>query len=284
MSMLLSGREWSAGSCPGGARCVVADIRLRCFLHGCCLLALMLSTLSRAEFADTLFAEAAIPAEAIMPIEASPAEPAGEVLTIASFGPSPLSETPVVVEYAPVSPATRVMRAAPGDASIVERYTEAMHAAPPKVSLHFDDITTATGFADMSIRALALALDAEVPRMGGVTIQPRVEMAYRPAGGGLPSFMDSTPEVSATGLAVRLYGSKPTRLSGIYPFVEADWWQDNRSKVININGTRIDPDLLRGLFSFNVGAHSNSKTGMKVWFKVKAGSNPSGTIGARYRW
>ena len=96
---------------------------------------------------------------------------------------------------------------------------------------------------------------------------------------------DAPPgEATATGLAVRLYGSKPTRLNGVYPFVEADWWQDNRAKVININGTRIDTDLLRGLFSFNIGAHSNSITGLKLWVKARGGRNPGGTLGARYRW
>ncbi|HEY4802334.1 MAG TPA: hypothetical protein VIH96_06915, partial [Paraburkholderia sp.] len=75
-----------------------------------------------------------------------------------------------------------------------------------------------------------------------------------------------------------------TRLNGVYPFVEADWWQDNRARTININGTRIDTDMLRGLFSFNVGAHSNSITGLKLWVKAHAGRNAGGTLGARYRW
>lgn len=266
MTMRLHVEERGAGHCPGGARCVAADIRLRCFLHGCCLLALMLSALSRAEYADGLpIAEAATDVATSAP---------AEVMTLASFGPPPLSHEAVDVEYAPPSqPASRALGA------VANRMSEARG-----MSLHLDDVTTATGFADSRIRALALALDAEVPRMGGVTIQPRVEVAYRASNTVLPAFMDPQSEVSATGLAVRLYGSRPTRLNGVYPFVEADWWQDNRAKVININGTRIDTDLLRGLFSFNIGAHGNPSTGLKVWFKAKAGSNPSATIGARYRW
>lgn len=233
-----------------------AEVRLRYFLHGCCLMALMLSALSRAEYADVLFAEATTDAGG---------EAMEEVMTVASFGPPPLSSRNVDVEYEPVP-------------------RRAIDDTPRAMSLHLDDVTTATGFGDSRVRALALALDAELPRMGGITIQPRLEVAYRSPNPALPTFMDPTSEVSATGLAVRLYGSTPTRLSGVYPFVQADWWQDNRSKIININGTRIDTDMLRGLFSFNIGAHSNSRTGLRVWFKVKAGSNPSGTIGARYRW
>lgn len=312
MTMPLSGRERGAGRYPGGARCAEADIRRRCFVHGCCLMtlmlgALMLSEISRAEYAESLFAEATVPADASVdtsaaaPVSSAPfaaanashvtqtdfasdsasdPPPAGEAMTIASFGPPPLTERTVVVEYASRDTGANDMRGP----SLMERHPVAMPMAQRGVSLHVDDITTASGLVDARVRALALALDAEVPRMGGVTIQPRVEMAYRPPNPALPSFMDPSTDISATGLAVRLYGSKPTRLSGVYPFVEADWWQDNRAKVININGTRIDTDLLRGLFSFNIGAHSNSTTGMRLWFKVKAGSKPSGTIGARYRW
>lgn len=279
MTMRLHVGERGAGHCPGGARSVAADIRLRCFLHGCCLLALMLSALSRAEYADGLLVAANLPEPGPAEIVSAtteaaaevPASAPGEVMTLASFGPPPLSHQTVDVDYAP--PSSR----SPGATANRMSGTRGM-------SLHLDDVTTATGFADSRIRALALALDAEVPCMGGVTIQPRVEVAYRPSNTALPAFMDPQSEVSATGLAVRLYGSRPTRLSGVYPFVEADWWQDNRAKVININGTRIDTDLLRGLFSFNVGAHGNPATGLKVWFKAKAGSNPSATIGARYRW
>lgn len=312
MTMPLSGRERGAGRYPGGARCAEADIRRRCFVHGCCLMtlmlgALMLSEISRAEYAESLFAEATVPADASVdtsaaaPVSSAPfaaanashvtqtdsasdsawdPPPAGEAMTIASFGPPPLTERTVVVEYASRDTSANDMRGP----SLMERHPVATPMAQRGVSLHVDDITAASGLVDTRARALALALDAEVPRMGGVTIQPRVEMAYRPPNPALPSFMDPSTDISATGLAVRLYGSKPTRLSGVYPFVEADWWQDNRAKVININGTRIDTDLLRGLFSFNIGAHSNSTTGMRLWFKVKAGSKPSGTIGARYRW
>ncbi|MNR47001.1 hypothetical protein D3C85_1660490 [compost metagenome] len=66
--------------------------------------------------------------------------------------------------------------------------------------------------------------------------------------------------------------------------MEADWWQDNRARTININGTRIDTDLLRGLLSFNVGAQRNSITGLKVWMKARGGRNAGATLGARYRW
>ncbi|CAG2135708.1 hypothetical protein [Cupriavidus plantarum] len=263
MTMLPHARERGAGHCPGGARCVAADIRLRYFLHGCCLLALMLSALSHAEYAESLYTAAAdVPAEPAPVSAPAPAPdpvPIAEVMTLASFGPPPLSHHAIEVDYATPTSSRRA-------------------------SIHLDDVTTATGFADSRIRALALALDAELPRTSGVTIQPRLEVAHRSSQGVMPSFMDPQSEVSATGLAVRLYGSRPTRVSGVYPFVEADWWQDNRAKVININGTRIDTDLLRGLFSFNVGAHGNTVTGLKVWFKAKAGSRPSATIGARYRW
>ena len=316
MTMPLSGRERGAGRYPGGARCAEADIRRRCFVHGCCLMtlmlgALMLSEISRAEYAESFFAEATVPADASVdtsadtsadtsspaPVSSAPfcaakasrvsqtdatlgAPPSSEPMTIASFGPPPLTERTVVVEYASRDTSANELRGP----SLMERHPVATPMAQRGVSLHVDDITAASGLVDTRARALALALDAEVPRMGGVTIQPRVEMAYRPPNPALPSFMDPSTDISATGLAVRLYGSKPTRLSGVYPFVEADWWQDNRAKVININGTRIDTDLLRGLFSFNIGAHSNATTGMRLWFKVKAGSKPSGTIGARYRW
>ncbi|MDQ0142269.1 hypothetical protein J2T05_003885 [Cupriavidus necator] len=208
---------------------------------------------------------------------------------------------PVVVEYAAAPPPSPSASAsapalppamgagpdedAPGLAS-VDRETAAMPEHPRRISLHLDDITTASGFADSRMRTMALAVDAVVPRAGGLTIQPRVQLAYQPA---MSTTSDTSPQAmpgdaSATGIGVRLYGAQPTRLAGIYPFVEADWWQDSRKQVININGTKIDADLLRGLFAFNIGAHGNTKTGMKLWFKVRAGRNPGGTVGARYRW
>lgn len=164
---------------------------------------------------------------------------------------------------------------------VVERFSSA-----PRPPLHVDDASTATRFVDGNARSMALSLDAPLSRGGnGLTLQSRVEMAYRPGVSPTSGNWDAPPgEATATGLAVRLYGSKPTRLNGVYPFVEADWWQDNRAKVININGTRIDTDLLRGLFSFNIGAHSNSITGLKLWVKARGGRNPGGTLGARYRW
>ncbi len=135
------------------------------------------------------------------------------------------------------------------------------------------------------MRTLSLALDAVLPR-SGVTIQPRVQLAYQPRDDGLPNpALAAMPaDDRATGLAVRLYGAQPTRLAGVYPFVEADLWQDSRRKTININGTRIDTDLLRGLFSFNIGAHGSTRGGVKIWVKVKTGRNAGGIIGARYRW
>ncbi len=206
---------------------------------------------------------------------------------------------PVVVEYAAApppssspssSPLPRAFGAGPDDdapgLAAVERETAALPERARRLSLHLDDITTASGFADNRVRTMALAVDAVVPRAGGLTIQPRLQLAYQPATSADPNQLaQAMPgDASATGIGVRLYGAQPTRLAGIYPFVEADWWQDSRKQVININGTKIDADLLRGLFSFNIGAHGNTKTGMKLWFKVRAGRNPSGTVGARYRW
>lgn len=168
----------------------------------------------------------------------------------------------------------------------IDRVVERFNSTPRAPLVHVEDATTATGLIDSRARSMAVALDAPLSRSGaGLTLQSRVEMAYRPGMAPVPSNWDAPPgEVSATGLAVRLYGSKPTRLNGVYPFVEADWWQDNRAKTININGTRIDTDLLRGLFSFNIGAHSSSTTGLRLWMKARAGRNAGGTVGARYRW
>ncbi|WP_130391265.1 hypothetical protein [Cupriavidus agavae] len=166
----------------------------------------------------------------------------------------------------------------------IDRVVERYRSAPREPLLHVDDGSSGSNFVDSRVRSMALALDAPLAR-SGLTLQSRVEMAYRPGMAPVPGNWDAAPgEASATGLAVRLYSSKPTRLNGVYPFVEADWWQDNRARTININGTRIDTDLLRGLFSFNVGAQSRSNTGMKVWFKARGGRNAGATVGARYRW
>lgn len=156
-----------------------------------------------------------------------------------------------------------------------------------RLLLHVDDVTSANDIPESSrARALALALDAVVPNAGGLTIQPRVQMAYQPAAVDASRLAagDFPGDTSSTSVGVRLYGAQPTRLAGVYPFVEADWWQDSRNKTININGTKIDTDLLRGLFSFNIGAHSSTSTGTKLWFKVRAGHNPGATVGARYKW
>jgi hypothetical protein len=177
---------------------------------------------------------------------------------------------------------------APGLAAI-DRDTERLSYGPRRMLVHVDDVTTASGLvdslADSRVRTMALALDAVVPHAGGLTIQPRVQLAYQSgnAATGTPA-PDMLGDSSSTGIGVRLYSAQPTRLAGVYPFVEADWWQDSRNKTININGTKIDTDLLRGLFSFNIGAHGNTASGVKLWFKVKAGRNAGGTVGARYRW
>ncbi len=224
-----------------------------------------------------------------------PAQPAADVpdLLLAGMDRSPKPAESVTVEYAapsPPSPSSALPLGpgpdddAPGLAA-VDRETAAMPDRPRRLSLHLDDVTTAGGFADNRVRTMALAVDAVVPRAGGLTIQPRLQLAYQPGMSPVSGMPQAMPgDSSATGVGVRLYGAQPTRLAGIYPFVEADWWQDSRKQTININGTKIDTDLLRGLFSFNIGAHGNTATGVKLWFKVRAGRNPSGTIGARYRW
>ncbi len=156
-------------------------------------------------------------------------------------------------------------------------------AEPP--AMHVDDATTAIGFVDARSNAMSLAYDRVLPGAGGVTIQSRLQFAYQPGGGpGHPIFGDQLLDASAAGVAVRLYSAQPTRLAGVYPFVEADWWQNSRTQTINVNGTKVDADLLRGLFSVNVGAHGNTVSGMNLWLKVKAGHSGGATVGARYRW
>lgn len=159
---------------------------------------------------------------------------------------------------------------------------------PVQLFLHLDDVTSATGFVGGGVQSMAVALDTVVPRSGGLTIQPRLQLAYQPgAQKSAPGFLAGQPaDASAAEVVVRVYGTQPTRLTGangVYPFVEADLWQD-RKQVININGTRIDPDMLRGLLSLNLGAHGSTNGGVKLWLKLKAGHNPGGTFGARYRW
>ncbi|MDW3680683.1 hypothetical protein RA280_02755 [Cupriavidus sp. CV2] len=154
--------------------------------------------------------------------------------------------------------------------------------------LRLDDVTSATGFVGGRMQSMALALDTVLPRSGGLTIQPRLQLAYQPGlDKSATGFLVGQPaDASAAEVVVRVYRTQPTRLTGvggIYPFVEADLWQD-RKQVININGTRIDPDMLRGLLSVNLGAHGSTNGGVKLWVKLKAGRNPGGTLGARYRW
>ncbi|EHP38231.1 hypothetical protein OR16_38387 [Cupriavidus basilensis OR16] len=154
--------------------------------------------------------------------------------------------------------------------------------------LRLDDATSATGVVGSRMQSMALALDTVLPRGGGLTIQPRLQLAYQPGlDRNATGFLAGQPtDASAAEVVVRLYRTQPTRLTGVggvYPFVEADLWQDRR-QVININGTRIDPDMLRGLLSVNLGAHGSTNGGVKLWVKLKAGRNPGGTLGARYRW
>ncbi len=161
---------------------------------------------------------------------------------------------------------------------------------PPRAvfSLHMDDATSATGHVGSRVQSMALALDTVLPRSGGLTIQSRLQLAYQ---SGLDKnangFLAGQPEDSSVAaMVVRVYQTQPTRLNGVngvYPFVEADLWQDHK-QVININGTRIDPEMLRGLLAFNLGAHGSTNSGVKIWLKLKAGRNPGGTVGARYRW
>jgi hypothetical protein len=291
MAMVLSAsREREAGACSGRHDRAAVEAAVRHHLHYCCFLAMLMCALARAE-------EGAPDSSAILGWDRGEAS----LMVLVATLDTPARHNP----QSPVSPAeysappqaydTRVpvpAVAGPGaddDApglSAVDREAASTRNGPRRVVLHLDDITSATGFMDSRIRSMALALDAVVPHAGGLTIQPRVQMAYQP---GTPAAQGTQPtdipgDTNSTGVGVRLYGAQPTRLAGIYPFVEADWWQDSRKQTLNINGTKIDTDLLRGLFSFNIGAHGNTSTGMKLWFKVKAGHNPGGTVGARYRW
>ncbi|KAB0599652.1 hydrolase [Cupriavidus gilardii] len=217
------------------------------------------------------------------PSSAEPPAPSSPPVLLASLPSTPASASP----SSAASRSALAQMAAESDSAI----RAALAADPrdggrrPSWLLHADDAASGSGFVDTRVRTLSLALDAVLPR-SGVTIQPRVQLAYQPRDDGLPNpALAAMPaDDRATGLAVRLYGAQPTRLAGVYPFVEADLWQDSSRKTININGTRIDTDLLRGLFSFNIGAHGSTRGGVKIWVKVKTGRNAGGIIGARYRW
>ncbi|WP_432260742.1 hydrolase [Cupriavidus sp. TMH.W2] len=296
--VLSSSREREAGANPGWHGCAAHPGVVLHYLHCCSILAMLMCALAHAD-------EAVPDGQGLsgwdQPLQANLAPPAPPADQVAARAEAPgwavQPAEPIVVEYAaprppsPPPPALPLVMApgpdddAPGLAA-VDRETAAMPERPRRLSLHLDDVTSAGGFADNRVRTMALAVDAVVPRAGGLTIQPRLQMAYQPGMSPVsPTQSEILPgDASATGIGVRLYGAQPTRLAGIYPFVEADWWQDSRKQVININGTKIDADLLRGLFSFNIGAHGNTATGVKLWFKVRAGHGPSGTVGARYRW
>lgn len=234
------------------------------------------------------------------PFESAPSTGDGAVPQPSSPEASPPSSAPVLLAslpstHASASPSSSSSASRSALAQMAAESDSAMRAAlaaeprdgarRPSWLLHADDAASASGFVDTRVRTLSLALDAVLPR-SGVTIQPRVQLAYQPRDDGLPNpALAAMPaDDRATGLAVRLYGAQPTRLAGVYPFVEADLWQDSSRKTININGTRIDTDLLRGLFSFNIGAHGSTRGGVKIWVKVKTGRNAGGIIGARYRW
>lgn len=299
MSVLLMvcGREEGAGQPASGMRCVIAHPAHHPGLPLCFLLALLACAVARAEesmsvlsFSDAppIVQEAHASAPPGVDTVAAPRAAADD--TPSAVPPRMLSGDDDPDQPAPVY-ASMVMAQPVGESdnvpirlASIDRVVERFSGPPRTAALHFDDASTATGVVDARARSMALAFDAPLSRSGGLTVQPRVEMAYRP-GMAVGGSWDAPPgEATATGLAVRLYGSTPTRLKGVYPFVEADWWQDNRPRTININGTRIDTDLLRGMFSFNIGAHSNSTTGLKLWMKARGGRNAGGTVGARYRW
>lgn len=281
-------REREAGANPVWRGCAVAPHGARHHhLQCCCVLAMLMCAVAKADdgapgtnailgwqqvhASDLAGMDSQVPARgnALSPVEHNAPPPGYFVRGAAIAGPGPDDDAPGLAD--------------------VDRETERMRYGPRRFLVHVDDVTTANGFVDSRVRTMAVALDAVVPRAGGLTIQPRVQIAYQPGNAttGTPT-QTQTPDTlgdsSATGFGVRLYGAQPTRLAGVYPFVEADWWQDSRKQTININGTKIDTDLLRGLFSFNIGAHGNTASGVKLWFKVKAGRNAGGTVGARYRW
>ncbi|MBO4123485.1 hydrolase [Cupriavidus gilardii] len=238
------------------------------------------------------FRPAASTAEASVPDIPLPesSTPSSEQVLLAALPPSSASPSPSMSSMSPSRSALAQIAAESESAVRAALAGDARDGVQdgvrrPTWLLHADDAASASGFVDTRVRTLSLALDAVLPR-SGVTIQPRVQLAFQPRDDGLPNpALAAMPaDDRATGLAVRLYGAQPTRLAGVYPFVEADLWQDSSRKTININGTRIDTDLLRGLFSFNIGAHGSTRGGVKIWVKVKTGRNAGGIIGARYRW
>lgn len=298
---LLCGREEIAGLSSGGLRFVVAQPAHHPGLPMCFVFMLLACAVVHAEESMGVppFSEAP---PILRDVPDSQPEPVASAATLSAAAREAQSMMPpriVDVDETPDLPLpVHVSMASPmpaADASdhvaintaSIDRVVNRLAGNTPRnPMLHLDDVSTATGFVDSRVRSMAMALDAPLSRGGdGLTLQSRVEMAYRPGMAPVPGNWDAPPgEATATGLAVRLYGSKPTRLNGVYPFVEADWWQDNRAKTININGTRVDTDLLRGLLSFNIGAHSNSTTGLRLWVKARGGKNAGGTVGARYRW
>lgn len=316
MDMVLLSRERKTGVAAGRA-CVGTNHRRTCRCHrwryGSCV-ALLLTAMAQAESAtpgsEAVLGwqplgedEAAALLAALDPASTSPppdpfqsanstaqaSVPQAPLAELsAPSGPSTPSSAPVLLASLPSSSALAQMAAESESAIRAALAADASHgdgARRPTWLLHADDAASASGFVDTRVRTLSLALDAVLPR-SGVTIQPRVQLAFQPRDDGLPNpALAAMPaDDRATGLAVRLYGAQPTRLAGVYPFVEADLWQDSSRKTININGTRIDTDLLRGLFSFNIGAHGSTRGGVKIWVKVKTGRNAGGIIGARYRW
>lgn len=292
---LSPGGEMEAGACSGRCECAVAPVPVAPARHShsslqcCCILAVLACAAAHAEegFSD---------GNAVTEPPPPPAE-AAVLANVPLDMPPRIERQSRAEEYDARESMPSVERVPLRSGSVdadddlpvlasVYRYRESTSASVPPPRVHIDDATSANGIVDGRVRSVAVAFDAVVPRAGGLTIQPRVEMAYRPGMSVAPDAMESTfpGDASLAGIALRLYSAKPTRLHGIYPFVEADWWQDGRKQIININGTRIDTEMLRGLFSFNIGAHSNGVTGFKLWFKVRGGRNPGGTVGARYRW
>lgn len=292
---MMCGREEHAGLRFGGGRCVCAH-PLHSGLPLCFVLALLACAVVHAEESMVGMSGTGAP-PGLLQDAAPPAPPVLAEPVIAAEAPMSLvpprmvddgeePDLPIPVHASRWVPQGGDVEHVTINVASIDRVVERFNSAPRPPILHLDDASTATGIVDGRARSMALALDAPLSRSGnGLTLQSRVEMAYRPGSAPVPGNWDAPPgDVTSTGLAVRLYSAAPTRLNGVYPFVEADWWQDSRTKSININGTRIDTDLLRGLFSFNIGAHSNSPTGLKLWVKARGGRNAGGTVGARYRW
>lgn len=305
MTMVCWSSEREAGIATGcycGATGHHADLQRRRWCCGACVAAMLITAVAQAEdlatdadssasVADTFAAspiDVDIPAvlAALIPPDAAPqrdiAAPASTIRALADER----------VDRADGNDLADLGGPAQEPASHTDTSDILVAAAPVRRwRVHATDATDATSggaLADPRIRAFSLALDAVLPR-SGITIQPRVQMAWRPSddgrsGAARAALAAMPPDAGDTGLALRVYGARPSPAAGVYPFVEADWWQDSRRQTININGTRIDADLLRGLLSFNVGAHGSTRSGVKVWVKIKTGRNAGGIIGARYRW